>query len=148
MLRDQNIPAMSRLWNVFSSYKEECLKLFFLFFTGHLIDQIFYDLFFYIYIKAQHTDKSKFVKKILFFFWDLLKRIAGHGKLSGHIFCKRINLFQFQLHDFLIERSKINTPLSRKIFLGNGFQKFLNVTDRKDIFKIINKYNTKRISLT
>ena len=27
MLRDQNIPAMSRLWNVFSSYKEECLKL-------------------------------------------------------------------------------------------------------------------------
>ena len=34
----------------------------------HLVNEIFYDLFFYINVKAQHTDKGKFLKKVLFFF--------------------------------------------------------------------------------
>lgn len=104
-----------------------------------MVDHIFDDHFFHVYVEAQQADKRKLMKEFLIFRISIFEYFSGAFEPAHEIFFQVTDLSLFHTENFLIDISHIFLSHGFEIFIRDRPEKSLDVTDGENILKIVNK---------
>ena len=104
-----------------------------------MVDHVFDDHLFHVYIEAQKTDKGKLVKEFLILRICVFEDFPGAFEAAHEIFFQVTDLCLFHTENFLIDISHIFFSQGLEIFIRDRSEKSLDVTDGENILKIVDK---------
>ena len=104
-----------------------------------MVDHIFDDHFFHVYVEAQQADKRKLMKEFLIFRISIFEYFSGAFEPAHEIFFQVTDLSLFHTENFLIDISHIFLSHGFKIFLRDRCEQSLDIIDGKNILEIVNK---------
>lgn len=105
----------------------------------HVVDHVFDDHFFHVYIKAEKADEGKLVKEFLIFRVCILEDLPGAFEAAHEIFFQVTDLGLLHAENFLVDVGHIFLSQGLEVLVCDRPEKSLDITDGKDIFKIVDK---------